>query len=196
MAAANRMCRLVMIAQPMFSIVEPIVMTQPRSIICSNLPRLSIMPAAGITAITVIKTFPSFCSRSKFTFSFFFALGTSTGSFSAGASTASSASRITASPCFTLPATGVITLSSAPSQTRTGVIVLIPLLFSRSRSTSATRSPTRTLSPTFTWDLKPSPFRATVSRPTWTRTSRPSSELKPYACNVSATDATSPSTGL
>ena len=61
-ATANRICRLLMTAHPMFSIVLPIVMTRERSppAICTSLPRLIISPAAGITAITVIRTFPSF----------------------------------------------------------------------------------------------------------------------------------------
>ena len=61
-AAANKICKFVMIAQPIFSIVLPMVIKMDTSApaICTNLPTLSISPAAGITAITVINTFPSF----------------------------------------------------------------------------------------------------------------------------------------
>ena len=67
MATANRICRLLMTAQPMFSIVVPMVMTAAMSPppICTSLPRLIIRPAAGMTAMTVIRTLPSFCKKSK-----------------------------------------------------------------------------------------------------------------------------------
>ena len=67
MATANRMCRLLMTAQPMFSMVVPMVMTAAMSPppICTSLPRLIIRPAAGMTAMTVISTLPSFCKKSK-----------------------------------------------------------------------------------------------------------------------------------
>ena len=67
MATANRMCRLLMTAQPIFSMVVPTVMTAAMSPppICTSLPRLIIRPAAGMTAMTVISTLPSFCKKSK-----------------------------------------------------------------------------------------------------------------------------------
>ena len=43
-----------------------------------------------------------------------------------------------------------MTISSAPSQIKTGVMGLMPLLLSSSMSTSATRSPALTRSPAFT----------------------------------------------
>ena len=53
--------------QPMFSMVVPMVMTAAMSPppICTSLPRLIIRPAAGMTAMTVISTLPSFCKKSK-----------------------------------------------------------------------------------------------------------------------------------
>ena len=74
MATANKMCRLLITAQPMVSIVLPMVMTTPKSApaICTSLPTLIINPAAGITAITVISTLPSFCKKSKLIRDFFF----------------------------------------------------------------------------------------------------------------------------
>ena len=189
-----------MIAQPIFSMVEPTIIRNDRSAIWNNLPILSIIPAAGITAITVISTLPSFCRKSKL-IPFFF-LGSSVGS-AAGSSviistvvSGISPSVITVSlPAVTLPSTAYIGSSSASSQIRTGVIIGTFLLFRNSRSTSAIRSPALTISPTCTWLVKPSPFRATLSRPIWIRISRSSSDVKPYACNVSATLATSPFTG-
>ena len=73
MATANRICRLLMTAQPMFSIVVPMVMTAAISppLICTSLPRLIIRPAAGMTAMTVIRTLPSFCKKSKLMSPFF-----------------------------------------------------------------------------------------------------------------------------
>ena len=73
MATANRMCRLLMTAQPMFSMVVPMVMTAAISPppICTSLPRLIIRPAAGMTAMTVISTLPSFCRKSKLMSPFF-----------------------------------------------------------------------------------------------------------------------------
>ena len=61
-AAANKICKLLMIAHQIFSIVLPMVRTMGRSApaICTSLPTLSIRPAAGITAMTVISTFPNF----------------------------------------------------------------------------------------------------------------------------------------
>ena len=61
-AIANKICRLLITAQPIFSIVLPIVIRTDRSAppIWTSLPRLIMKPAAGITAITVIKTLPSF----------------------------------------------------------------------------------------------------------------------------------------
>ena len=58
MATANRMCRLLMTAQPMFSIVVPTVMTAAMSLppICTSLPRLIIRPAAGVSPSTVSRT--------------------------------------------------------------------------------------------------------------------------------------------
>ena len=47
---------------------------------------------------------------------------------------------------------------SRPAQIRTGVMGLIPLAFSPSKSTSAIRSPAFTESPAFTWQRKYSPF--------------------------------------
>ena len=41
--------------------------------------------------------------------------------------------------------------------------------------------PTLTLSPSLTYDLKPSPFKFTVSSPKCTSTSSPSSDVNPYA---------------
>ena len=73
MATANRMCRLLMTAQPMFSMVVPMVITAAMSPppICTSLPRLIIRPAAGMTAMTVISTLPSFCKKSKLISPFF-----------------------------------------------------------------------------------------------------------------------------
>ncbi len=73
MATANRMCRLLITAQPMFSMVVPMVITTAISApaICTSLPRLIIRPAAGITAMTCISTLPSFCRKSKLIMPFF-----------------------------------------------------------------------------------------------------------------------------
>jgi len=73
-ATAKRICRLLMMAQPMLSIVLPTVkiMLISAPAICTSFPRLIIRPAAGITAITAISTFPSFCKKSKLMDSFFF----------------------------------------------------------------------------------------------------------------------------
>ena len=62
-----------MTAQPMFSMVVPMVMTAAISPppICTSLPRLIIRPAAGMTAMTVISTLPSFCRKSKLMNPFF-----------------------------------------------------------------------------------------------------------------------------
>ena len=123
MAAANRICRLVMMAQPMFSIVDPTVIIRPMSAICSSLPRLSIIPAAGITAITVIRTLPSFWRKSKL-MPFFFAGSSVTAS--AAATCSSPSVRILVLPAFTSPVTVFRTASSAPSQIRTGVVAETP----------------------------------------------------------------------
>ena len=132
-AAANRICRFVMMAQPMFSMVEPMVIIRPMSAIWNSLPRLSIMPAAGMTAITVIRTLPSFCRKSKL-IPFFFA-----GSSATASSDCSSPSVITCVlPAFTSPVTVVSAASSAPSQIRTGVVAATPWLIRYFRSTSAT----------------------------------------------------------
>ena len=177
MATAKRMCRLLMMAQPMFSMVVPMVITKAKSApaICTSLPTLSIRPAAGMTAMTVIRTLPSFCKKSKFMPGFLPGSAAAAGFFCFGSVSVSTASL----PALTLPEAGSRVLPSAPPQTSTGVMVLTPFSFRKSRSTSATRSPAFTLSPTFTWLVKPCPFRATESRPTCTRTSKPSSEVKP-----------------
>ena len=75
MAAANRMCRLLMIPQPISATVVPKVVTADTSppTITIRFPILIISPAAGITAMTVINTFPSFCKKSKLIGNFFFA---------------------------------------------------------------------------------------------------------------------------
>ena len=148
MAAANRMCRLVMMAQPIFSMVEPMVIARPISAICSSLPKLSIIPAAGITAITVIKTLPSFWRKSKL-MPFF-----ATGSTAAGSAavTVSSLPRVITVflPALTLPVIVRIGISSAPSQMSTGVMAGTPLLSRSFRSISATSWPALTLSPSLT----------------------------------------------
>ena len=61
-ATANKICKLLITAHPMFSIVLPTVKINEISppAICTSFPILIIRPAAGITAITVINTFPSF----------------------------------------------------------------------------------------------------------------------------------------
>ena len=77
MATANRMCRLLITAQPMVSMVLPIVRTAPISppAICMSFPTLIISPAAGMTAMTVIRTLPSFWRKSKLTRDFFWLSG-------------------------------------------------------------------------------------------------------------------------
>ena len=74
MAIANRICRLLIMAHPIFSMVLPMVRIRDISApaICTSLPILIISPAAGITAITVMRTFPSFWRKSKLKLSFFF----------------------------------------------------------------------------------------------------------------------------
>ena len=51
----------------MFSMVLPMVSTRLMSppLICTSLPKLIMSPAAGITAMTVIRTFPNFWRKSK-----------------------------------------------------------------------------------------------------------------------------------
>ena len=68
-----RMCRLLITAQPMVSMVLPIVRTAFMSApaICMSFPTLIISPAAGMTAMTVISTLPSFWRKSKFIRDFF-----------------------------------------------------------------------------------------------------------------------------
>ena len=55
------------------SMVVPMVITAAMSPppICTSLPRLIIRPAAGMTAMTVISTLPSFCKKSKLISPFF-----------------------------------------------------------------------------------------------------------------------------
>ena len=67
MATAKRICRLLMTAHPMVSMVLPRVRTKFMSppAICTSFPTLIISPAAGMTAITVISTLPSFWRKSK-----------------------------------------------------------------------------------------------------------------------------------
>ena len=218
MATANKMCRLLITAQPMVSIVLPTVMTTPISApaICTSLPTLIISPAAGITAITVISTLPSFCKKSKLIMDFFFFFSIWFPAFPSRPSPAalpppavsapvptlsspphsSSTVIMVVSPAFTAPNSAFMARPSIPPQISTGVMVSTCLSFSPSRSASATRSPAFTWSPTFTWHLKNSPLSATVSNPKCTNTSTPSRLRNPYACSVSATDTTSPSTGL
>ena len=154
-AAAKRICRLLITAQPIFSITLPTVTIAEISApaIAISLPRLIISPAAGITAITVISTLPSFWRKSKLNPFFFlgssFFTGCSAGSVAVSASF-SSANAISLSPAFTVPSDTCISRSSAPSHTSTGVIRLIFFDFNNSTSTSATRSPIFTLSPTAT----------------------------------------------
>ena len=231
-AIANRICRLLMIAHPMFSIVLPTVRIREISApaICTSLPTLIINPAAGITAITVIRTLPSFCRKSKLKLNFFFsffcgsevvdtallsvnfcvsdiaALFSDTAAFfpevcaSALSELFADASAFPAAsfamsistavfPASTPPSAHFSSWSSMSEQIRTGVIGLIFFSARYLRSTSATRSPFFTWSPSFTWTLKHSPFKDTVSRPTCTSSSSPSSVEKPYACPVSATDS-------
>ena len=67
-ATANKICRLLITAQPIFSITLPIVCIiaiSPPPIMPTSLPKLIISPAAGITAITTISTLPSFWSVSN-----------------------------------------------------------------------------------------------------------------------------------
>ena len=181
-AAAKRICRFVIMAQPIFSMTEPISNRNEKSVICSNLPILSMIPAAGMTAITVIKTFPSFCRKSKLIP--FFSFGRSVTAVSAAISDVAGISfsfrTINVScPAVTSPSAVCKSRSSAPLQITTGVMAEISLLFRKSRSISAIRSPFTTESPTFTWLINPSPFRCTVSSPTWIRISIPSFDRKP-----------------
>ena len=178
--------------------------------ICISFPILSIKPAAGITAITVISTFPNFCRKSKL-ISFFFGAGWAgaplpdvplalfpaakadvplalllaaepavplTAPFSASEPSAPAAERkSTASlPASTLPAAASICSSSTPSHRSTGVTRFKPLFLINSKSASATKSPIFTLSPSCLCTVNPSPCRPTVSKPTCTNTSTPSSD--------------------
>ena len=80
-AAANKICRLLITAQPICSITEPTVITNATSApnIWNTLPNEIIKPAAGITAITVIKALPNFCKKSKLIPFFFFFSGAALG---------------------------------------------------------------------------------------------------------------------
>ena len=209
----------------MFSIVLPTVRIREISApaICTSLPILIISPAAGITAITVIRTLPSFCRKSKLKLNFFFSffcgsevvdaallsvnfcvsdisalfpevcasalseLFADASAFPAASFAVSISTAVF--PASTPPSAHFRSWSSMSEQIRTGVIGLIFFSARYLRSTSATRSPFFTWSPSFTWTLKHSPFKDTVSRPTCTSSSSPSSVEKPYACPVSATDS-------
>ena len=204
MATANRMCRLLITAQPMVSMVLPIVRTAPISppAICMSFPTLIISPAAGMTAMTVIRTLPSFWRKSKLTRDFLgfpaflsaasagedvFAAGAVSGLWGEAASASSAASGgqwsktvITVSaPAFTGPVKAFMERPSIPPQIRTGVMVLTCFSSRAFKSAFARRLPAFTLSPIFTQHWKHSPFKATVSRPKWTMTSMPSSERRP-----------------
>ena len=204
MATANRMCRLLITAQPMVSMVLPIVRTAPISppAICISFPTLIISPAAGMTAMTVIRTLPSFWRKSKFirdfrVFSVFlsavsvredaFAAGAPSGFWRAAVSASAvpsggqwSKTVITASvPAFTGPVKAFMERPSVPPQMRTGVTVLTCFSSRAFKSAFANSSPAFTLSPTFTQHWKHSPFKATVSRPKWIMTSMPFSERRP-----------------
>ena len=66
-ASAKRMCKLTMIAQPMFSKTPPVVTKNgiDAKLIAKVFPILIIRPAAGITAITTMRALPNFCQNSK-----------------------------------------------------------------------------------------------------------------------------------
>ena len=63
--------------------------------------------------------------------------------------------------------------SAAVSRTTTGLHMLRSLERTRVTSTVIMGSPARTWSPFCAITVKPSPFRPTVSIPTWTRTAGP-----------------------
>ena len=198
-ATAKRICRLLMMAQPMLSIVLPtvkiILISAPA--IWTSFPTLIIRPAAGITAITAISTFPSFCKKSKLMDSFFFScFGSDAASWfssvisasvpsafctfaSSGFAATAKSSLFPASTCPGWLFTSIF--PSIPPQIKTGVIGLSFLSSRNLRSISASTSPAFTVSPCFTCTLKHSPFNDTVSRPAWIRSSIPSSVFKPYA---------------
>ena len=146
MATANRMCRLLITAQPMFSMVVPMVMTAAMSAphICTSLPKLIIRPAAGITAITVMSTLPSFCRKSKLMnpfFLVFFALVSSPAGAAFDSSTACSFSVrviICVLPAFAVPFAQCSCIPSAPPVKTMEVMVFRPRLRIKSRFTFAT----------------------------------------------------------
>ena len=151
MAAANRMCRFPMIAQPIWAMVLPAMRPKPSGKhIVRMLPRLIIRPAAGMTAITVMRDLPSFCRKSKSMGNFFLAEGAAAAALPAGC--ASEGSAFCASPSAAAAASTLISAvmisspwrispvfteklpSSAPSVTSTGVTVLMPFDFRKSIS--------------------------------------------------------------
>ena len=65
-AKANNRWRLPIIPQPIWAIMFPTSASHSASLIKgSELPILTIKPAAGITAITTIRHLPNFCQNSK-----------------------------------------------------------------------------------------------------------------------------------
>ena len=151
-----------------------------------SLPTDIIRPAAGITAITTIRTLPSFWRKSNENTFFFSA-------FSFGSS--SSASSMSLSPAFTLPLENLSETFSGHSVITTGVMVFIFFFLKSPISTFAIKSPVVTLSPIETSEVNPSEPSETVSSPKCTSTSTPSLLLTAYACFVGATEVISPVSG-